>query len=101
MAKEYIDREATIAGIENVLREKADKKDSLAYFAFRLFAETLKRAPAADVVEVVRCKECIQRRYHCFGQYYCQLFLCKCKDNDYCSRGKRKEGADNGMGVET
>ena len=48
----YINLETTLAGIENVLREKSDKKDSLAYFAFRLFAETLKKAPTADVVEV-------------------------------------------------
>ena len=48
----YINLETTLAGIENVLREKSDKKDSLAYFALRLFAETLKQAPTADVVEV-------------------------------------------------
>ncbi len=49
---EYIEREATIASIENVLRERTDEKSSLAYLAFAMFTELLKIAPTADVVEV-------------------------------------------------
>ena len=54
-------------------------------------------APAADVVEVVRCKDCI-RRYDtdecpmCFlieGKYYEYT-----NENGFCDRGERKEGAE-------
>ena len=54
----------------------------------------VKELPGEDVEKVVRCKDCIQRKYHCFGQYYCQRYLFKCKENDYCSYGVRKEGAE-------
>lgn len=54
----------------------------------------LKELPGEDVEKVVRCKDCIQRKYHCFGQYYCQRYLFKCKDNDFCSYGIRIEGAE-------
>lgn len=53
--------------------------------------------PAADVAEVVRCKDCI-RRYDtdecpmCFlieGKYYEYT-----NENGFCDRGERKEGAE-------
>lgn len=83
---EYIEREALL---------KRNMYGNTNPITHRTYAENLiKSAPTADVVEVVRCKDCIQRRYHCFGQYYCQRYLFKCKDNDFCSYGKRKEGAE-------
>ena len=53
--------------------------------------------PAADVAEVVRCKYCI-RRYDtdecpmCFliEGNYCEYT----KENGFCDRGERKEGAE-------
>lgn len=55
-------------------------------------AKTLK---IVDAVEVVRCKDCYWRIYDNSSQeYWCnnQTGLCsQCKDNDYCSYGKRKE----------
>ena len=96
---EYIEREAAIASIYNVLREKADEKDSLAHFSLRVLAEILKRAPTSDVVEVVRCKDC---------QFYKRdTDYCKKRNKGYCywdntiktrthfcGYGKKKEGAE-------
>ena len=50
--------------------------------------------PTADVVEVVRCKDCIWR-----GREECAMFYrCDCgeqhtweTDNDFCSYGERRE----------
>lgn len=38
--------------------------------------------PVADMVKVVRCKDCWKRYKHCFDKTL--------EDNDYCSYGERK-----------
>ena len=53
---------------------------------------------AADVVEVVRCRECKHRGtddciFHIKGEPADEELLLKL-DNDFCSYGERKEGAD-------
>ena len=83
--KEYIEREALLA------RYYAEHKGP-AGNARRLIVE----APAADVVEVVRCKDC--KYWKCYGGQYAddgecwhlgELDCCMYKD-DYCSKGSRK-----------
>lgn len=54
----------------------------------------------ADVVEVVRCKDCKYWGGVIFG-YICRRFSGttirnETRENDYCSFGERKGGADNG-----
>lgn len=49
------------------------------------------KAPAADVVEVVRCKDC---KYN-IGTKKClnpDSFFAVPKDDDFCSYGERKDG---------
>ena len=58
----------------------------------------LTKNPAADVVEVVRCRECkYSHEDEIFGNRWCDSHLgCrKVKDDGYCYLGERKEGADN------
>lgn len=43
--------------------------------------------PAADVVEVVRCKDC---KY--FSEFQHCGVLGFCEPNEYCSRGERRKG---------
>lgn len=60
-------------------------------------AEAIKAAPAADVVPVVRCKDCKYRTGERSGLVRCRAFnyMPMCVDN-FCSYGKRKGGgADN------
>lgn len=48
--------------------------------------------PAADVVEVVRCKDCKHRIYDKERDiYYCEMYygLGSVRDNNYCSFGER------------
>lgn len=51
--------------------------------------------PAADVVEVVRCKDCIKCVHDkIFGHYWCNRMnsTYKVKPDDFCSYGERMEG---------
>lgn len=57
--------------------------------------EILDDLPAADVVPVVRCKDC-RKCIHdsLFGQLWCNMTLVtrRVKPDDFCSYGKRKDG---------
>ena len=84
--KEYIEREAAIKAIENDCLE-------LVYYTKEDAIQCVKAIPAADVVEVVRCENCIRRGTEDCAMYY----GCECgeqhtweTDNDFCSWGERK-----------
>ena len=56
------------------------------------------KEPAADVVEVARCRECkYSHEDEIFGNRWCDSHLgCrKVKDDGYCYLGELKEGAGN------
>ena len=103
---EYIEREAAIKAIENDCLE-------LVYYTKEDAIQCVKAIPAADVVEVVRCREC---KY--WGDEDGKLqrsdgvLFARCKvhnylldgrhtgwcptENDFCSYGERKDGGENG-----
>ena len=55
---------------------------------FLEYALTLIKAqPTADVVEVVRCKDC----KHCADEFWCGYHSSVCTPADFCSYGERKE----------
>lgn len=89
--EEYIRREAAIKAIENDCLE-------LVYYTKEDAIQCAKVTPAADVVEVVRCRECkYSYKDEIFGNRWCDSHLgCrKVKDDGYCYLGERKEGTDN------
>ena len=49
--------------------------------------EVLEDTPTADVVEVVRCKDC---KYH-HDNLMCDEYSTIMKDSDFCSYGQRKD----------
>ena len=58
----------------------------------------LDKFPTIDAVPVVRCRECKHcdpENYHCDHPMGTAAPLRR-KPDDFCSYGKRKEGADNG-----
>ena len=81
--KEYIDRVELIKVIGT----------DTAPFTTSMVIRHIRNAPAADVMEVVRCKDCIWR-----GREECAMFYrCDCgeqhtweTDNDFCSYGERR-----------
>lgn len=50
--------------------------------------KAIAQTPAADVVEVVRCKDCVHKNPCCFKCLRDNLWH---DTDDYCSYGKRKE----------
>ena len=104
MPKEYIKREAAI---EAIMSDSPDAHYPSWYI------DRIKTLNAADVVKVVRCREC---KY--WGDESGKLprsdgvLFARCKvhnylldgrhtgwcptENDFCSYGERKEGVDNG-----
>lgn len=55
------------------------------------FADMISNVPNVDAVEVVRCREC---KYHNKPPCPMRLSFNWTEDNDFCSYGERKEGAD-------
>lgn len=65
----------------------------------------VKNFPAVDAVEVVRCEDCrFCRTFFPEKQigkeatqvWYCDLYRCKRKTDEYCSDGERREKGNNG-----
>ena len=76
---EYIEKQAAL---DAILREPPD-----AHYP-SWYAAKIKVLPAADVVPVVRCKDC----KHLFYTMCAACGFLPHKPNDFCSYGERKEG---------
>lgn len=87
MAKKYIDAEKLERHFENCICEAYNTNGVTEDFEIALKAT--KNQPAADVQEVVRCKDCKHNGY-CTVQDYVMF-----KDDNYCSRGIRTDGEEN------
>ena len=95
--KEYIEREALIKTCEEIIQIRWNETTAPVSWshAYADFIDDIEEQPVADVIPVVRCKDCIYR-----GREDCAMFYrCNCgeqhtweTDNDFCSWGKRKDG---------
>lgn len=80
---EYIDRESLISNLKEFANEQLTP----------LIENLIQKQPAADVVEVVRCKDC--KHYvanYCTRDIRGRTNMFYMSDNDFCSYGKRKGG---------
>jgi len=88
---DYISREAALnfeMSVECSPDEIQGITDGMA-----LYAEYIKQLPEADVVEVVRCRKCKWWKSNdCKNDTHGYVPF---DENDFCSQGKRKDGADN------
>ena len=82
--KEFIEHEAVINHIDCVVNEAPNADYRKAAWGFGVFVS---RLPTADVVHVVRCKDC--KKHYKDG--FCDVFDVRTKAKDYCSYGERKE----------
>lgn len=104
--KEYIERGALIRHLNDEMKECGDACENFRPIAYGTilglrgaisFANTL---PAADVVKVVRCKDCKHSQFVCENSCFCRhtntpwfnnLFEVYMNADDFCSYGERKE----------
>ena len=84
--KEYIEREAVLMLCQDFIDSH---EDGSWRWVNAVTDKDIMNIPSADVVEVVRCKDC-----EFSGSCSIEEFDCM-KPDDYCSKGKRKEN-DNG-----
>lgn len=105
---EYIEREAAENAIAAIMPTMSSpdgrgENDHLIFAAQEMCVDaiqTINNLPAADVAEVVRCKECLWS-----GQYDSDGYICNNPDLDcscyrpadgFCDLGERKDGDGNG-----
>lgn len=84
---EYIDREALRKVLENWRDAHADVDDEQGCGLLEDVIWEVDAQPAADVAQVVRCKDCQK-----FKTYACRMVASGY--DDFCSYGKQKDGAD-------
>lgn len=92
--------------LNSVITEETGKRDSLENILYNKAAESVlnmiergvQEIPAADVVEVVRCKDCkfCDDAYCNDGRklkdlYYCNWFGSVVEKNDFCSYGAKMD----------
>jgi len=84
------------AAINTLIRE-SQADGAYGYLDAKSVNDALERMPSADVVEVVRCKDC---KYYYYADnripsergWACANDGCYASQNDYCSWGERKDG---------
>jgi hypothetical protein len=101
---EYIKRKPLIEEI-NSLSVTLCGKELFGELAKHSVVQIIDAQPTADVVEVVRCKDCVSSEMYEFGCSGVERMACVEKEDGvvrfaqavdpmgYCSSGKRKDGA--------
>jgi hypothetical protein len=98
--KEYIERGAVIKEIEEGQKQLETNNDVMweinkkYYKGLALAHRIVGDQPAADVVEVVRCKDCALRYTTDCASWHSDesdMYFHLCDDDDFCSSGVRKE----------
>ena len=94
MADEYIKREKAIGmAISGRIRALPTTEDGEDWIRVEEVRESLQIIPAADVVPVVRCKDCKWWKlsdYNTLGIHICQRYSGVRGEHDFCSRDERR-----------
>lgn len=91
MSDKYILRSGAIDAIK---RNRGTLYTREAEFLFQKVISLLKNAPAADVAEVVRCKNCkylVDATINANGFLICDISDMEIAPDDFCSYGEPKE----------
>lgn len=94
---EYIEREKLFEAVKDKSITQFDWSEKV---DLEEFEEVLANIPTADVVAVVRCKDCefvkpTKVKLNGKDLRNCTLYKRPCFDNDFCSRGVLKECEGN------
>ena len=84
MAKEYIERDAAVSAVRHAWAKGLEP------------TQYIEEIPAADVVEVVRCKDCKYGWKCCSGKIACQrdgrvAYEMLFEPTSFCSYGERRD----------
>ena len=97
---EYIDREAVLAtAFETLPLVGTSPAEAMGISRMSAaFYRAVRNIPAADVVPVVRCRECVNWRSYENRPADCDLNMVRMEPDGFCSWGQRREdgGADDG-----
>lgn len=94
--KEYIERAVAVQELE-VLRQEYEMHDDCDDLVARRCRDALSAVPAADVAEVVRCKDCQyyqDAKINKKGFLICPASGMEISETDYCSYGARMDKED-------
>ncbi len=81
---EYINKQVLI----RMFNAKSDMALGTPKVVFGAAAKMVEKLPAADVVSVVRCRDC---RFWKKDLHYCEYFDFCITVNDFCSYGERRD----------
>lgn len=97
MIAEYLDRSSLVARMKYY--EEHTTEESGEHYAYSVALREIRNAPAADVAEVVRCKDCA-KHYIVLGRDMCArnaqgseghwIGLSATVPDGFCHRGERK-----------
>ena len=99
--KEYIEREALIKACKKIIHDRWNETTAPVSWshAYADFIDDIEEQPVADVIPVVRCKDC---KYYDKEYHQCKLhseepdqystgFIFNMQEDDFCSYGERRE----------
>lgn len=86
---EYIAREVLLAQLRAIESYNASPMYRRGYDDC---VEAILKTPTADVVPVVRCKDCENAQNECGGMIICRVYKHIMFLHNFCSYGKRKGG---------
>ena len=97
---EYIEREALLSELQEEIEFETSMytEEQNKYFnmGLKCAIRDVKSQPAADVTEVVRCKNC--KNYELMKSnnfHFCNEFGGRVTEEDFCSRYAKMDGGDN------
>ena len=99
----YIDADKLKERIEYYYSHTGDQTTNAEHYAYGVALKEIDQLPTADVVEVVRCKDCKYRKKDKLfvSGHYCYLRPVNggrfCEDDGFCSYGERKDGKDTNV----
>ena len=85
-------RDKQIEALESAYKHYLTMHDDTACGVINSCIDTVKNTPTADVVEVVRCKDCVfSEKGFDEGDVYCKLNDVSFGKDSFCSYGERRE----------
>lgn len=89
---EYIKRVDAMKICQQYSQQCFNANDSKGQFIAETIEDEVIKIPTANVIEVIRCKDCNYHKTDAFGQKMCMrgFTYFQMNDDDYCSYGVRK-----------